>query len=425
MLNKTVNIFENIDFSAFSMQIGEAVKGACEKFWEQDIKISMQAINDFREVRDEKLVSNIDFFSSQIKVENHKPVLIRLSKDFIETILESSLQKNNSKFEFTKMTPLEVKILNGFCEFLYRKLKDVLISPKDAKLSEKSEKYINLLYVIEPKNELCSKIMISVPQDRINLVPLKKAVAFKDEDFFSSKTTVRIKAGSSKITFDELQNLATEDIIILEESELSKLTLVSGNLEQKFNIKIDPSLIVNLGDDDEEDDEESVQNTYEEVIMNKNLWDDIQIEINAEFDKVKMTIGELKQITQGQIIDLGSMFDNEISLYVEDRKVAKGELIIINDRYAVRLNEVLNSNTQKAPIEVKANPAPQGAPKPQPAPAKPLPQGPAKPQPGVKPPLPGARPAGVKAQPLPPKPQPAPNKPQADQEEFDYSDFEK
>ena len=424
MLNKAINIFENIDFNAFSMQIGEAVKGACEKFWEQDIKISMLAINDFREARDEKLVSNVDFFSSQIKVENHKPVLIRLSKDFIETILESSLKNGNSRFEFTKMTPLEVKILNGFCEFLYRKLKDVLISPSSAKLSEKSEKYVNLLYVIEPKNELCSKIMISVPQDRINLAPLKKVAAFKDEDFFSSKTTVRIKAGSSKITFDELQNLASEDIIVLEDSELSKLTLVSGNLEQKFNIKINPSLIVNLGDD-EEDDEENGQNIYEEVKMNKNLWDDIQIEINAEFDKVKMTIGELKQITQGQIIDLGSMFDNEISLYVEDRKVAKGELIIINDRYAVRLNEVLNSNTQSAPIEVKSNPAPQGAPRPQPAPNKPLPQGAPRPQAGIKPPLPGAKPAGLKAQPLPPKPQPAPNKPQADQEEFDYSDFEK
>jgi flagellar motor switch protein FliN len=421
VLNKTINIFENIDFNAFSMQIGETVKNACEKFWEQDIKISMQAINDFREIRDEKLVSNIDFFSSQIKVENHKPVLIRLSKDFIQTILETSLKATNSKFEFTKLTPLEVKILNGFCEFLYRKLKDVLIPPSSAKLSEKSEKYINLLYVIEPKNELCSKIMISVPQDRINLIPLKKNPVFKDEDFFSSKTTVRIKAGSSKITFDELQNLTAEDIIVLEESELTKLTLISGELETKFNIKINPSLIVNLNDG-EEDEEENMQTTYEEVIMEKNLWDDIQIEINAEFDKVKMTIGELKQITQGQIIDLGSMFDNEISLYVEERKVAKGELIIINDRYAVRINEVLNSNAQKAPIEVKATPTGQTAPKPQGAPAsKPLPQGAPQPQAGIKQQVPNIRP-NVAAKPQP-KPQPA--KPQADEEEFDYSDFEK
>ena len=81
--------------------------------------------------------------------------------------------------------------------------------------------------------------------------------------------------------------------------------------------------------------------------MEKNLWDDIQIEVSAEFDKVKMTIGELKQITQGQIVDLGSVFNNEIFLYVEDKKVAKGELMIINDRYAVRLNEILNVNSSR------------------------------------------------------------------------------
>ncbi len=407
MLNKTINIFENTDFNTFASEIGGAIKGACEKFWEQDIKIAIQAVNSFREIRDEKLISNIDFFSSQIKVENHKPILIRLSKEFIEYILDSNLRSSNAKFEFTKLTPLEVKILNGFCEFLYKRLKEVLISPKEAKLSEKSEKYVNIVFITEPKNELCSKIMISIPQDRINLAPLKKTISFKDEDFLTSKTTVKIKAGSSKITFDDLQNLAPDDIIVLEESELSKLTLISGDVEQKFNIKINPSLIVNLNND--EDDEEDIQNTYEEVTMGKNLWDDIQIEIDAEFDKVKMTIGELKQITQGQIIDLGSIFDNEISLYVEDRKVAKGELIIINDRYAVRLNEVLNSNSQSAPINAKVNVAAQPQPKPQAATQ-------AKPQaPQTKPQAPQAKPTPAKVQP----------KAQNDTEEFDYSDFEK
>lgn len=60
-----------------------------------------------------------------------------------------------------------------------------------------------------------------------------------------------------------------------------------------------------------------------------------------------MTLGELKQITKGQIVDLGSVFNNEISLYVEDKKVAKGELIIINDKYAIKLNEVLNGTVAK------------------------------------------------------------------------------
>jgi len=130
--------------------------------------------------------------------------------------------------------------------------------------------------------------------------------------------------------------------------------------------------------------------------MEKNLWDDIQIEISAEFDKVKMSIGELKQITQGQIVDLGSVFNNEISLYVEDKQVAKGDLLIINDRYAVRLNEILNSSNVSQTIKTQNN-AQQSKQQEQTKPTPPPPPAP-KPQAKVK--------------------------EEAVDEEFDYSDFE-
>ena len=404
MHNKIQNIFHDKNLNVFTSQFCEALKSALELFWEQDAKITLQAINDYREIRDEKLISNLDFFSSQIKVESHKPVIIRLSKEFIENILKNSLGINSSVFRLSAITPLEINILNGFCEFLYKRLKDVLISPSEAKLSEKSEKNINMVFVVAQKDDVVSKIMISIPQDRIKFEKLEKKQNFKEEDFLTSNASIRLCAGNTKITLDELQNLAQDDIVVLDNSELDKMTLISGDVKKKFNIKINPSLIVDINN---EEDDEDFNQTYEEVKMEKNVWDDIQIELNAEFEKVKMTIGELKQISQGQIIDLGSIFDNEISLFVEDRKVAKGELIIINDRYAVRLNEVLSTNTNK----VAAEPKPQAQAKPQAQ----KPQAHAQPKAQAQP----------KPQPQQEKPQPRPRVQVGDDEEFDYSDFEK
>ena len=404
MHNKIQNIFHDKNLNVFTSQFCEALKSALELFWEQDAKITLQAVNDYREIRDEKLISNLDFFSSQIKVESHKPVIIRLSKEFIENILKNSLGINSSVFRLSAITPLEINILNGFCEFLYKRLKDVLISPQEAKLSEKSEKNINMVFVVAQKDDVVSKIMISIPQDRIKFEKLEKKQNFKEEDFLTSNASIRLCAGNTKITLDELQNLAQDDIVVLDNSELDKMTLISGDVKKKFNIKINPSLIVDINN---EEDDEDFNQTYEEVKMEKNVWDDIQIELNAEFEKVKMTIGELKQISQGQIIDLGSIFDNEISLFVEDRKVAKGELIIINDRYAVRLNEVLSTNTNK----VAAEPKPQAQAKPQAQ----KPQAQAQPKAQTQP----------KPQPQQEKPQPRPRVQVGDDEEFDYSDFEK
>ena len=56
-----------------------------------------------------------------------------------------------------------------------------------------------------------------------------------------------------------------------------------------------------------------------------------------------MTLGELKQISKGLVIDLGPIMNNEISLLVENKTVAKGELVIINDKYGVKVTEVFAS----------------------------------------------------------------------------------
>ncbi len=70
------------------------------------------------------------------------------------------------------------------------------------------------------------------------------------------------------------------------------------------------------------------------------MWDVIPVDITAEFEKVTITLGELKQISEGVIVDVGSLYENKVVLKVENKPVASGELVIINDKYAVRVDEV-------------------------------------------------------------------------------------
>ena len=82
---------------------------------------------------------------------------------------------------------------------------------------------------------------------------------------------------------------------------------------------------------------------------NTNLWDSIQVDMSAEFEKVKLTLGELKSIEEGLIVDLCSVYDNKISLKVGGKLVAAGELVIINDRFGVRIENV--NSTDETPVE--------------------------------------------------------------------------
>ena len=223
MIKQGKNIFSDIELNSFCSSMKTSIKDAIEKYWEQDVNVALQAINDFRELRDEFLTKNIDFFSSQIKVESHKSVVVRLSREFIQEFMDISLDSNLKALDLNDLTPLEIKILNNFCEFLYRRLNEILIPSKGLKITEKSNKKYNLIFQIALQNGALVPIVLSVPQDRFQLNTLDKKQIFKDEDFLTSKTTVRIKVGSSKIALEELKNLAEDDIVILENSESSKL----------------------------------------------------------------------------------------------------------------------------------------------------------------------------------------------------------
>ena len=79
-------------------------------------------------------------------------------------------------------------------------------------------------------------------------------------------------------------------------------------------------------------------------MSDSNLWDSIQVDMSAEFDKVKVPLGELKSIEEGLIVDLCSVYDNKVSLKVGGKLVASGGLVIINDRFGVRIEQVSESN---------------------------------------------------------------------------------
>ena len=119
----------------------------------------------------------------------------------------------------------------------------------------------------------------------------------------------------------------------------------------------------------------------------------------AEFDPVKITLGNLKKIEEGLVVDIAALYDNKVTLRVENKVIGHGELVIINDRYGVKISDIVEKGQQE--VEDMQN-AQQASPIQQPSPQmqqSPQPEGPA-------------------------EPMPAPEPQAGEEEEFDYSDFE-
>ena len=180
-------------------------------------------------------------------------------------------------------------------------------------------------------------MVVKIPVVALSPEPLvTETETFTINNFLKNTAKVSICAGYSKIKLNDIKTLEKDDVVLLENSRIDQMILKQNGIQKAFRIVPNPLLKVDY--DIDNDGENSGGN---KTMSNNlyNMWDSIQVEIGAEFEKVKLTLGELKQISEGLIVDVGSIYDSKIDLKVDDKIVASGELVIINDRYGVKINE--------------------------------------------------------------------------------------
>lgn len=84
--------------------------------------------------------------------------------------------------------------------------------------------------------------------------------------------------------------------------------------------------------------------------MDKNILSDIPLTLKVVVGKTKVRIRDLLRYTQGSIVELDSTQDSPFLAEVEGRVVAKGDIVVINNKFGIRLTEVV---TPKERLESK------------------------------------------------------------------------
>ncbi len=75
--------------------------------------------------------------------------------------------------------------------------------------------------------------------------------------------------------------------------------------------------------------------------MNMDSLLDISVEISVEIGRTKLTIGELLALSKGSIIELNKIAGESVDIYVNDKLLGKGEIVLVNERLGVRVVEIL------------------------------------------------------------------------------------
>lgn len=319
------------------------LKNSANEFWQfENTKYKLLSITNDTKF----LFQGEEYFVTRIKLNSEIAVTIRLSGQICEFLLKEVLGEPQKAFDLAKISELEAKILTGYNDFLYENM---------SKLFKKVEKYdsliandsTNITFFIKKDEMDYGKIIVSIPNQILSPIAVETQENFNLRNFPSSLTTVNIKVGEATLTLQELKNMEKDDIVILDKSNLNKMTLLLKGGQVDFELNPDPGLMIDF-------DEGEKNMATEEKDVNQNVWDSLQVDISAEFDKVKMPLGDIRQISEGLVVDIGSIFDNKIFLKVDNKTIAQGELVIINDRYGVRVEQLIET-TQEEPFKEEQN----------------------------------------------------------------------
>ncbi|WP_396437216.1 flagellar motor switch protein FliN [Limnohabitans sp.] len=75
--------------------------------------------------------------------------------------------------------------------------------------------------------------------------------------------------------------------------------------------------------------------------INTDVLQNIPVTLSIEVGRAQIKIRDLMRLTQGSVVELDRIAGEPLDLLVNNTVVAQGEVVLVNDRYGIRLTRVV------------------------------------------------------------------------------------
>ncbi|MDX1497584.1 MAG: flagellar motor switch protein FliN [Salinisphaeraceae bacterium] len=76
--------------------------------------------------------------------------------------------------------------------------------------------------------------------------------------------------------------------------------------------------------------------------VNMDVILDVSVTLSMELGRARVPIRNLLQLNQGSVVELERMAGEPLDVYVNNTLIAHGEVVVVNDRFGVRLTDVVS-----------------------------------------------------------------------------------
>lgn len=71
---------------------------------------------------------------------------------------------------------------------------------------------------------------------------------------------------------------------------------------------------------------------------------DIPLKVSVELGRTRMPVKELITLAQGSVVELNKLAGEPLEVYVNDKLIARGEAVVVNEKFGVRLTDIISQS---------------------------------------------------------------------------------
>jgi flagellar motor switch protein FliN/FliY len=79
-----------------------------------------------------------------------------------------------------------------------------------------------------------------------------------------------------------------------------------------------------------------------------DLLRDVELNVKIELGRSRMMVEDVLKLAEGSVVELDKLAGDPVDVFVNDRLVARGEVLVLNDNFCVRVNEIVAATKEEA-----------------------------------------------------------------------------
>ena len=84
------------------------------------------------------------------------------------------------------------------------------------------------------------------------------------------------------------------------------------------------------------------------AVSSIDLLRDVELNVKIELGRSHMMVEDVLKLAEGSVVELDKLAGDPVDVFVNDRLVARGEVLVLNDNFCVRVNEIVAGAKEEA-----------------------------------------------------------------------------